>query len=371
ITATLGGLELQFGVDVPLTGTHTIPTITGTHTSAISSTTTLTDTNVDFSSLGLITGTATLSNTTQGEGCTVTGVGTDNLTCSAGLSNSAAWEQGDAYSLVSPSSITLHDPTTDFVAWEIQTGATISNTTQDANCQITSVDVHTITCSAGLSDDEEWDEGDAYQVLAPGWARARFDGSVTLSHPGVSAIDNAETYSPDGFVAGLQELRSGPAGDDVSASISVGLDKSAAGYLGILEYSVGDIGNSSTTTATIPAALIAAMSSEPLTWELLTYPLTAMGDVLEENLDGDQWAEGLPLIGSEDLSAGADVPGVLDGLVLQLASLGDAIAGAADADEVPGIVQDVITFAITSTAGLTPTNSVNVTLDCGGACAPG
>ncbi len=127
-------------------------TITGTHTPASpggNSTTTLTDSAASFTTGYAATAIGYwLHNTTKNEGCKVTSVTANTLTCSAGLSNSASWEHDDV--------------------WALTGGAYIFNTTSNASGQIRANGTNTITVTLLGGTRQTWSTGDTYEIRS-GW----------------------------------------------------------------------------------------------------------------------------------------------------------------------------------------------------------
>jgi hypothetical protein len=127
--------QVRLGTGV-ITGTHTEDfAVGGTHTDPISSTTTLTDT-------------------------LHTGPGADNL---------------------------------DFKALPIRTGVTISNTTDGADCTVTTVTSDTLECAVQLGSSGKWNQGDVYTVTAPS-ATTLYDPSRDFTQWGIEPGDTVRNH---------------------------------------------------------------------------------------------------------------------------------------------------------------------------------
>jgi Ca2+-binding RTX toxin-like protein len=375
--AAIGGVSVRLGGEVVAqTGTHTLLTITGSHTSETESETTLTDGNTDFLAAGVMAG-ATIFNTSQeNANCEVTSVEQHAVTCD-GLSDDKSWEKGDTYELTGPSTTTLYDPSEDldFTNLGIAVGDVVTHmpdTADAASCWITEVTENTIVCSDGLPGGAAWDEGDTYEVGAV--SVAKFNADFDLSTGG------SGTLSIEDFIAGLTASLTGPDPDnecgpggtgdpsgDACARLSVAIEPNGGDpqYVGILGFQA-DL-EAGTSSATVPDALSAAVSVEPLAWSLLTLALPELGKIVEDNLDGWIWGESLPLVGP-DLAAGADIPA-------DMASLSDALSGlsataeAASGDSLETELEEAIASAIGTLPAELSVSGTDVTVECEGGCS--
>ena len=228
----------------PITGKATAAVVSGTATNTTASTTELIDTQRDFVALGLQTG-GVVVNTTSGKGgasCTVTAVATNSLTCATALTDTKSWESGDKYTYTGSSNKMLStntsglsagmvvvrttgggqcvltaiaanqwgcdvgavwaaddefkahptkvltDSAMDFTKPPVATGQTITNKTDAATCDISSVTTTTVTCtnplaliSAGTTV-PRWDKDDAWAI---GSDKVLFDSGAGFDELGI------------------------------------------------------------------------------------------------------------------------------------------------------------------------------------------
>jgi hypothetical protein len=310
--ASLRGAAVQVGVNAGLTGAHELETITGTHASEITSTTTL-SANLNIESRGLISGTRTILTNTRTittsttATCTVAAIEGHLVTCDGYLGGGYHWENGDTFSLTGPSTTRLHNPTVDFSKYNIQPGSMLTNISKNATCTIAlpiPAGSNVLSCIDGLAatggsaqgdSTAVWDEGDLYKIEGIGDVRMALTSMLTLSE----TIPLSKTSSM------FAHTFTSPHQDVISATLTVVITgDNSQGQVLALAYQLDDLPGG--TPAGDFTTLVQAVEATPIDWTMLPLPLELLDGVIEQNLDGQWWGFGVPLVGY-DLAAGAEV----------------------------------------------------------------
>lgn len=303
LDATLGGTPVRVGVGANLTGTHTLELFTGTNISESSSATELTA-DRDIEALGVVTGTVLTNTGTDAKPkdatCEVDTIAGPVITCKEALTNDAEWEEGDGFELTAPSTTRLYDPTVVFSAYNIQPGTILTNTgishSKNATCTIETpvLEANVLTCADALTPaTTAWDADDVYEIEGIGLAQMAVTSTLKL----------AEDYTLDGFTDALtHNFGSADPEEVISATLTVELLEGEGGQVVEISYALEDLPDGPPSGEF--DALLDAVQIAPIDWTLLPLPLELLQGIIQQNLDGQWWDFGLPLVGY-DLSAGA------------------------------------------------------------------
>jgi hypothetical protein len=381
--ANVGPLSLAAGLGAALTGTHHLKTVTGSYSATISSTDTLTNTEIWFvRDWGVVAGTTTtITNTTKDKDCQVEAVTEHTITCLGALSDGAFWEDGDGFVLVGPSTKVLYHPGPEANFTQALVDKELTNTDDGSSCTIEAVlDADTLRCAAALAGgaDNTWEDDDGYSAGAVG--RIEFGARFQLAKDGITPGGAIDTFSIDDFVSGLRASLDRPAatrdcGDglagDACARISL-RDLNAGEYLGELRLSIADISSPEVRDLTVPQALRDQVQNAAIDFDHLAMGLEALRGSLVVALDGNESDLALPLIGTT-LDAGADIATVLrDGVMAPLGGLGatlNALLPNTPATTIESEIQNYLSDAIPDL--LLDGVDVAVLCNAGGACGAG
>jgi Ca2+-binding RTX toxin-like protein len=252
---------------------------------------------------------------------------------------------------------------------QVQVGALLKNTTDNAQCVIKQVTSTTLSCddpatgdtTEALSNGGEWNQTDAYVVQ--GFGTAKLGATFSLKRKQIDTIRDNESFTIPDFVS-LSNINTnfgGPAtpndcgtvdhnettpqppisltGDACARlSLQLGIGPSTSIYLGDVGFRAAEIENPDDVTdadqwfVTTPPDLIAQINAQVLDWAMLLQALPGLLTDLEHTLDGAAQNVSLPLIGPV-LDGGADVVNKINtNFVTPLAGLAAQLQGTFDAD---------------------------------------
>ena len=421
LDATIGSVSRTTGTHTALTGTHTTAAATATHTADDASATTLTDAAGAFDALGIDDGAHLITETSTGESCRISSVTATTITCDQPLTNGATWDKTDTAE-ITPTAV-LTDSAADFGLVPTDGTATVTNTTDTAECVVTSGTGTTLTCdNPGLSGGADWDNGDAYSItdttvlrdpaalfatdlgVEPGDALIHqpgeadeascevasvVDGALTCTSPlsGDQSWDDGDTY----------EVKS-PSSIDLQATIVVndGADQPLATYdpsavltstnpctpnaAGCASFGIviddggpdplpgnytfsADLEAGTTSFSGAKGPLADAIGGAIVDWTLLTQGWQFLPQILADTTDGDFQQMRLPLIGA-DLDAGVNPDEIVADLNIDpVAAATSNIDGATSIEDIETSISDAIA-ALVPTSGAIDAASISVSVNC-------
>lgn len=127
--------------------------------------------------------------------CAAGAVAATTVACSAGttLSGNATWTKNDSYRLdLGDRAKVLVNPGAGFDTMSL-VGRTVTNTTDNGTCTITSATADTLVCATALTNGAMWDAGDYYEVQGPGILKANLS---SFSLTGASDDDPVAYMAP-------------------------------------------------------------------------------------------------------------------------------------------------------------------------------
>jgi len=171
----------------------------------------LTDSTEDFTKYTTSSG-ARVTNTSKSNNDCATGTITaTTIACASGtsLSGNAVWQNGDNYRFdLGDTTKTLVDVDAGFDTMGL-VGRTLTNTTDNATCVVTSATDDSLTCATALTNSGRWNAGDYYEVQGPGVAKANLS-TFTLTGAG---DDDPAAYATDTNLAVSKSGTSQSCGD--------------------------------------------------------------------------------------------------------------------------------------------------------------